>query len=57
MKDWKTTAAGLLGGAFYAAVTAIQAGTIEPKDIALAAALGALGYLARDKKKAEVKTP
>lgn len=53
MKDWKTTVTGIAGGAFYAAIAAIQAGSIEPKDIAIAAAIGALGYFARDKKKVE----
>lgn len=55
MKDWKTTAVGVLGGAFYAMVSCIQSGSVKPKDVAIAAAFGALGYFARDRERGEGK--
>lgn len=48
MKNWKTTLAGCGSAAVYAAIAAIQAGTLEPKDLAIIAGLAALGVLAKD---------
>ena len=48
MKNWKTTLAGCLSGAIYAVIAAVQSGTINPKDLAVAGGLAALGILAKD---------
>ena len=48
MKNWKTTLVGVVSAALYAAVAYIQSGRIEPKEIAIAAGIAALGALAKD---------
>lgn len=48
MKNWKTTLAGMLSAAGYAALTAMQNGTLEPRDLAIIAGLAAVGVLAKD---------
>ena len=48
MKNWKTTLAGCLSAALYAALTLMQTGKMEPKEIALAAGIAALSILAKD---------
>jgi len=48
MKNWRTTAAGCLSAAIYAIIAAFQAGRIDPKDLAVAGGLAALGILAKD---------
>jgi len=48
MKNWKTTLAGCGSGAAYAVIAAVQAGTLEWKDLAVIAGLAALGVLAKD---------
>jgi hypothetical protein len=48
MKNWRTTVAGILTAAVYGAFASIQAGEIEPKTIAVAAGIAALGYFSKD---------
>jgi hypothetical protein len=48
MKSWKTTLAGMLSAGGYAALTAMQNGTLEPRDLAIIAGLAAVGVLAKD---------
>jgi hypothetical protein len=48
MKNWKTTLAGCVSAAIYAVIAAVQAGRIDPKDLAVAGGLAALGILAKD---------
>lgn len=48
MKNWKTTLAGMLSAAGYAALTAMQNGTLEPRDLAIIGGLAAVGVLAKD---------
>lgn len=48
MKSWKTTIAGAIGAAIAAAIPLIQTGTIELKDIAIAATLAFIGFFAKD---------
>jgi hypothetical protein len=48
LKSWKTTLAGCATAGIYAAITAVQNGTIEPNQIAIIAGIAALGALAKD---------
>jgi len=48
MKNWKTTLAGCVSAALYAVIAAVQAGKIDPKDLAIAGGLAAIGILAKD---------
>lgn len=48
MKNWKTTLTGCLTAGIYAALTAIQNGNLEPRDIAIVGGIAALGVLAKD---------
>jgi len=48
MKNWKTTLVGCVTAATYAIIACLQAGKIDPKDIALAAGIAALGFVAKD---------
>jgi hypothetical protein len=48
MKNWKTTLAGCVSAALYAGLAILQTGKLDPKDIALAAGIAALGFLAKD---------
>ena len=48
MKNWKTTLAALLTNIAYLVLTAMQAGGISSRDIALAAGIQAVGILAKD---------
>ena len=48
MKNWKTTLAGCVSAALYAVIAAVQAGKVDPKDLAIAGGLAAIGILAKD---------
>ncbi len=48
MKNWRTTITGLLSAAGLVVVNLIQTGTVDPKTLAIAAALAILGALAKD---------
>ena len=48
MRNWKTTLAALLTNVAYLVLTAMQAGGIGTRDIALAAGLQVVGTLAKD---------
>lgn len=48
MKNWKTTLAALVMNAVYAILSAMQAGGISTRDIALMVGLQAVGSLAKD---------
>ena len=48
MKNWKTTLAAVILNAVYLILSALQAGGIEAKDIAIAVGLQAVGILAKD---------
>ena len=48
MRNRKTTLAGMLSAGGYAALTAAQNGTLEPRDLAIIAGLAAVGVLAKD---------
>lgn len=47
MKSWKTTLFGCGTAAAYAALTAVQNGNLEPKDLAIIAGFAALGYFSK----------
>jgi hypothetical protein len=49
MKNWKTTLAGLLGAVATALVPVIQGKGFELESLAIAAALAALGFIAKDR--------
>jgi hypothetical protein len=48
MKNWKTTLCGVAGGIVVAVIPILQTGGVNLKDLAIGAALGALGVLAKD---------
>lgn len=48
VKSWKTTLAGAVMGGTYAVLTAMQAGTVDTRDLIVAAGLAILGYLSKD---------
>lgn len=48
MRNWKTTFSGILGAASYAALAYVQSGKLEPKEIAIVAAIAAVGAVAKD---------
>jgi len=48
MKSWKTTLTGVIGAVLYAIAAYLQSGKLEPKEIAIAAIVAALGVLAKD---------
>ena len=48
IKNWKTTLAGCASAALYAVLAAMQAGKLEPKDLAIIAGMAAIGVLAKD---------
>jgi hypothetical protein len=48
MKNWKTTLAGCVTAMLYAVLSALQAGTVEPKDLVIAGGMAAIGALAKD---------
>ena len=48
MKNWKTTLMGMLGAGAMIALPWFQSGHVSTRDIVLAFALGALGYMAKD---------
>jgi hypothetical protein len=48
MKNWRTTLAGMIGAAVVAGLAIFQQGEVDPEAIATAAAIAAIGYLAKD---------
>ena len=48
MKNWKTTVCGLLGGAIVVVIPILQGGKFSLRDLAIAAAIGVLGAVAKD---------
>jgi hypothetical protein len=48
MKNWKTTLTGLLGAILSVVLPLFSGGSVAPKDIALAAAVAGVGFLAKD---------
>lgn len=48
MKSWKTTLAGCLSAAAYAAASYASGGAFVLKDLIIAVGVAALGFLAKD---------
>ena len=48
MTNWKTSLAGALSAAIYAALTVAQQGSISPRDIIIAAGVAFVGFFAKD---------
>ena len=48
MKNWKTTLAGCIGAAVMVVVSLYQTGTVDLKTLIIAAAIAAVGVLAKD---------
>lgn len=46
--SWKTTLGGIVGAVAIAITPVIQTGTIDKKALIMAAAVGLLGWLAKD---------
>ncbi len=47
-KNWRTTAAGMLGAAAVAIQPLVTGGVLDGKTLSVAAAIAALGYLSKD---------
>lgn len=48
MRNWKTSLAGAAGAAFTVIVAQLSTGTVTLKDVAIAAAIAFIGFLAKD---------
>jgi hypothetical protein len=48
MKNWKTTAMGILGGCLTWLVAYLQTGRLEPKEIATGVVIAGIGVFAKD---------
>ena len=48
MKNWKTTLAGCIGAAVLVVLNLYQTGTVDWRTLVMAAAIAAVGVLAKD---------
>lgn len=48
MKNWKTTLAGCIGAALLVVLNLYQTGTVDWRTLVMAAAIAAVGVLAKD---------
>jgi hypothetical protein len=48
MKNWRTTLTGFTGAILSVILPMFGGGTVSPKDVAIAASIAGIGYLAKD---------